>query len=498
MTPEDPELNNTNLNLLLALALLSPTVDAQSNWSQFRGADAQGVAVGDRPLPIEFGVDKNVIWKTPINPGHSSPCVWGDRIFLTGSTGRELETICIDRSSGALLWRKSIEVESFERAQQVNSPASPTPTADGKRVFVYFGSFGLICYDFAGQEQWRREMSDRSNTFGTGASPIMAGGFLILNRDTNRKSFVEAIDPPTGRTVWKTDRTGIQSGWSTPVVRRTGDIDELIIFGAFRLMGYDLRDGSERWSVPGIADEPCVTPAIGEGLVYVHSHNMHTNPEVIGLPDYESLLADYDTDGDRRLNRAEARPNQSILSRPDADGEGDHPLLGFFQMLDTDRSGEITETEWQKMPKWLGDFKHPNAIVAIRPGAPEGKETEVAWQYPRGVSEVPSPLYHEGRIYVVMNGGTATCLDAKTGELKFQGRIGARGPRYSSPVVGDGKIYTASARGVVTVLRAGDELEVLGNNDLGERIMATPALLDGRIYLRTEKHLYSFGFDRPR
>ena len=142
---------------------------------------------------------------------------------------------------------------------------------------------------------------------------------------------------------------------------------------------------------------------------------------------------------------------------------------------------------------WLSTFKHANALIAIRPGDGEKRGAEIAWQHGQGVPECPSPLYHDGRIYLVKNGGMATCLDAKTGTRYYQARIGSRGPCYASPVVGDQKIYTASARGVVTVFAIGDELKVLAHNDLKERIMSTPALVDGKVYIRTEKHLYAFG-----
>lgn len=141
---------------------------------------------------------------------------------------------------------------------------------------------------------------------------------------------------------------------------------------------------------------------------------------------------------------------------------------------------------------WLNDFEHANAILALRPGA-EGAETEIAWQYPRGVPERPSSLVHRGRVYLVENGGLATCLDARTGAILYQERLDSRGPCYASPVAGDGQVFTASARGVVTIFEAGDSLKVLSRNDLGERIMATPALANGRVHVRTESSLYAFG-----
>ncbi len=466
---------------------------AARDWAQFRGPGARGIADGGAELPVEFGPEQNVVWKCALPAGNSSPCVVGNAVFVTGAAERELITVCVDRDSGEVRWRQALEVEAVERVHRVNSLASPTPCSDGERVYVYFGSFGLLAYDFEGKEVWRRVLKPAKNIFGTATSPIVVGGRVILHRDTNDDSWVEALDAETGETAWRIDRTGFPSSWSTPVVWRRGDTEELLIYGAFRLTAYDLTDGSERWSVPGLADEPCITPVTGDGMVFVTSYNMHTNPEVIGLPKFDKLLADYDTDGNGTLNRDEVKPNKSILSRMDADGEGDHPLRGFFRFLDADRNGELDATEWQKMHAWLEGFEHANAAIAIRP--PKDGETapSIAWQQPRGVPECPSPLYHDGRLYLVKNGGLASCLDTRTGAVLYRKRLGARGPRYSSPVVGDDKIYAASARGVVTVFKTGDALEVLAHNDLGERIMATPALVDGVIYVRTERTLYAFG-----
>ncbi len=461
-------------------------------WSQFRGPGGQGVAVGDRRPPVEFGRDRGMRFRVEVSPGNSSPCVWGDRVFLTGARDRQLETVCLDAATGAERWRRSVEVEVLEKGHRINSAASPTPAADGARVVVYFGSFGLLCYDHDGEEVWRRPLPAAANTFGTAASPVIDGEHVILVRDTNEASWVEVMRATDGETLWRVDRSGFPSAWSTPVVWRRGDAVELLVYGAFRLTAYDLATGDERWSVPGLADEPCITPALGEELVYVTSYNMRTNPEVVGLPSFETLLAEYDDDGNGTLSRREVGPNRSILSRMDADGEGDHPLRGFFRFLDRDADGQLSAAEWQRMFDWLSTFEHRNAVVAIRPPDAAGGEVAIAWQFGRGIPECPSPLVHEGKVYLVKNGGMVSCLDAATGALHYQGRLGAGGPRYSSPVVGGGRIYAASARGVITVFAAGDTLDVLAHNDLGERIMATPALVDGVIYVRTEAALYAF------
>ncbi len=480
--------------LTLMVSFVAALSARAQEWPRFRGPNGAGHAVGDADLPVEFGVSKHVVWKATLDAGgHSSPVIVGRHVFLTGATENALHTICLDRATGAERWRRSLEVEDFEKVHRVNSAASPTPAVDGERVFAYFGSFGVIGYDFAGEEVWRRELPRQRNTFGTGASPIVVGDRVILCRDTNDESWVEAMACATGETVWKTDRTGFPSGWSTPIVWRRGDVEELLIYGAFKLTAYDLATGEERWSVPGLADEPCITPVKGDGMVFVTSYNMRTNPEVIGVPQFSKLLEDHDADGSGTLSREEAKANKSILSRFDADGEGDHPLSLFFRFLDRDRDGQLTGEEWQKMFSWLETFKHANALLAIRPPKDDTGQPEIVWQHPRGVPECPSPLYHDGRVYLVKNGGIATCVDAKTGKALFSGRLGARGPRYASPVYGDGKIFAASARGVVTVLEAGDELKVLAQNDLGERVMATPAIVGGRIYVRTEEHLWVFG-----
>jgi len=480
----------------LAIACLTTSLlHAQSSWPQFRGPGSVGHAASKQPLPAKL-IGKQAepttsVWRVDMAPGHSSPCIIGKRIFLTAAVDNQLQTLCLDRETGKTLWTRGVAAESLERTHRINSAASPTPTADGKHVVSYFGSFGLICYDHAGKEQWRKEMKVLKNIFGAASSPVLHEGKVILVRDTHEQSTLFVLDAKTGDEVWHVDRTGFPSSWSTPVVWQNGDTTELLVYGAFKLTAYALATGKERWSVPGLADEPATVPIIGDGLVYVTSYNMRTSPEVIGLPKWAEMLKRYDTDKNGTLNRDEAKANDSILSRNDADGEGDHPLSGFFRWLDGDRDGELTEAEWQKIIKWLNSFEHRNALVAIRPG--DGKrDAEIAWQHGRGVPECPSPVYHDGLIYMIKNGGIGTCLDAKTGKQHYSGRMKARGPRYSSPVVGDGKIFAASARGQITVWKTGTELEIVAQNHLGERIMATPAVLDGHLYVRTETSLYCF------
>ena len=478
--------------LIFVLFSLS-SVFSQSNWPQFRGVGGLGISTEIKKLPVKFNETKNMLWKCEVNDGLSSPCVWGDRIFLTGYANKTLETYCIDKESGSIVWKKSIPVEKLTRKHQINSYATSTPATDGERIYIYFGLYGLLCYDFEGNEVWKREMEPPRIMYGPSASPILAGDYLIFINDSHDQSYIEAINPKTGETVWKTEREESLSGsWSSPMYWKNNAVDEVVIYGIWWMTAYDLKDGSVRWSVPGLTDEPCITPVTGEGMVFTTSYNMNTNPEVIGLPKFDELLKDYDKDGDGELTLEEVKPNRSILSRYDADGEGDHPLWGFFRFLDVDKSGKITVEEWPKMVNWLNDFKQENALMAIKPSPEKGGEPEVVWKHNYGVPECPSPIYYKERIYMVKNGGMISCLVAKTGELKYQDRLQAGGPYYSSPVVGDGKIYVASRRGVVTVFEPGDDLNILAHNKLNEKIMATPAIVDGKIYVRTDKHLFAF------
>lgn len=492
-----PHLHVRALLALLALAAFAAgqSESTRHHWARFRGPHGLGQAQGSGALPSvltrEAGKPGSWRWRAVLGIGHSSPCIHGDCVFVTAAHETTLQTICLDRETGKQKWIRRVQADKVERKHRINSVASPTPTSDGHRVVSYFGSFGLICHNLEGRELWRKDMKSPDNTFGTASSPILHGGRVVLVRDTNSTSTLYLLDAKTGEEIWAVDRQGFPSSWSTPVVWQNGDVEEVLVYGAFKLTAYDLKDGSERWSVPGLADEPATVPFVAGGLVYVTSYNMRTSPEVLGLPSWQEMLKRYDSDKSGSLDKDEAAKNDSILSRNDADGEGDHPLRGFFRWLDADRDGELTEQEWQKIIAWLNSFEHKNAIVAIRPGD-DRRDAEIAWQHGRGVPECPTPVYSDGLIYMVKNGGIATCLDARTGEQHYSSRIGARGPRYSSPVVGDGKVYAASAKGLLTVWKTGTKLEVLAQNDFGERIMATPALLDGRIYVRTESYLYCF------
>jgi outer membrane protein assembly factor BamB len=424
----------------LAAIILSGFAGATQNsdkvwWPQFRGPNSSGLGEG-RP-PVHFGPEQNVHWKTAVGAGLSSPIIWEGRIFLTefDRANKQLATLCIDRRTGKILWRRAVAPGQIEKVHAISSPAGATPATDGERVYVYFGSYGLVCYDLDGKQQWERRLPLPENPYGAVASPIVAGELLVLNHQ-GKEAYLLGVDRRDGRTVWKTDRSKFPYGWSTPVHWRHDGVDEIVVLGGDfqpdqRLMAYNLADGAERWWVGGLP--PCgkSTPVIDGGLLFLAA------PDII-------------------LETAAERRN----------------------------------------PERAAQFYANNAarVMAVRPGSKgELSLANIAWSERRGVPGVPSPLYYNGRLYTFQSGGLVFCRVAKTGDLVYSGRLGASGYYYSSPVAADGKVYIASEDGVVVVLDAGEKLNVLAKNKLDGAILATPALVDRNIYVRTENHLYAFG-----
>ena len=208
------------------------------------------------------------------------------------------------------------------------------------------------------------------------------------------------------------------------------------------------------------------------------------------LPPFAELLAKLDKNNDKKLSRQEVPNNIRIFQRDGKDGVGEIYLHQMFWLFDKNKDNHIDETEWNAILK----TPFQNSLIAIRPGgAGDISSTHIAYQVKKGAPEVPSPLYYKGRIYMVRNGGILTVIDAKTGKEAFpQTRLSPGGIFYSSPVAGDGKVYLCSDAGGVIVLKASEKYEVLSENDLAETIRATPALVDGVVYVRTAGHLYAF------
>ncbi|HWN93870.1 MAG TPA: PQQ-binding-like beta-propeller repeat protein [Methylomirabilota bacterium] len=456
--------------------LVCHRIEAASAWPQFRGPNCAGISESDKP-PIEFGPTTNFLWKTALPAGLSSPCIWEDRIFLTGFVDQKLRTLCVRRGDGKVLWHQFAPAEKIEEVNSDSSPASATPATDGERVYSYFGSYGLLAYNFDGRELWRKPLPLVISLNGSGTSPVVMDGLVIVNRDQEEgKSSLLAVDARTGKTVWETPRPRFNSSYTTPVLWQRGDAKEVVLAGSLQVVGYGLKDGKEQWSANGLEGlSVCPTPVIGEGQLFAASRSMGG----MKLPTFASQQKEMDTNGDQKVARDEAKGMMS--SKP------------VFNAIDANKDGFITETEWDASTAMMskGDW----GIFALRaPGTGDVTSTHVAWKKNRGAATVPSPLYYRGRLYLIQDGGRLTCYRAKTGEALYeQERLEADGQYWASPIAANGKIYFASTRGNIAVIEAADTLNVLARNKIVERITATPAIADDKFYVRAANHLWAFG-----
>jgi outer membrane protein assembly factor BamB len=463
--------------LILFYGLTSLAISAADTWPQFRGPNGSAVASDANP-PVQFGLGTNLLWHTAVPSGASSPCIWADRIFLTAFEDGQLMTLCLNKVDGQVLWRKaapSDKLESFH--PQEGSPAAATPVTDGRRVYAYFGSCGVLCYDFDGVEHWRHLLPPLQSfgSFGSGSSPVLADGLLLLNRDQVGGSQLLALAADTGKTAWTADRSR-SYGWSTPVIWDNAGTKEVVLPASAILKAYDLRTGAERWNIHSIAAATCSSPVVGGGLLFLSSWSP-SEPST-APPPFDTLLEKFDKNADGALTQEELKGSEVAM---------------FFQVMDLNKDGRLTRDEYDPLRSLSTRSK--NVLLAVRPGGTgDISASHVPWTQNKGLPYVSSPLFYRDRLYLVKDGGLVSCFEAQTGKpVYLQERLGPIGNYYASPVAAAGRVYVASVSGVVSVFEAaGDTLNVLARNDLGERISATPAIIQNTIYVRTDKQLFAF------
>ena len=414
-----------------------------SNWPQWRGPDGQGIST-ETGLPEEWSGTKNVKWKTPIaGRGHSSPIVWGKKIFLTtaldgeaipgrkpgvshkmadgsefvhpDAVGADLKhtfkVVCLDRETGKIIWeRVAYEGPVHDSRHKKASFASSTPATDGKHVFAFFGSEGLYAYDFKGKLLWKQDLGQLGTaSVGYGVSPILVGHLVIMQCDeSGGKSFIAAFNKKTGKEVWRVARK-VDVTWSTPVLVQAGTRTELVTSAAEAIIAYDPLTGKELWRHKGLESNAVPTAVVSNDLVVVTS----------GYPAKIALA------------------------------------------LKAGGSGDVTGT-----PK-------------------------LVWSYNKGTAYVPSPILYGQYLYLMTDRGLLTCLDVTTGKVVYEG---ARVPKpvlfIASPVAYEGKILLTSEEGDTFMLKAGPKHELIRTNSLGEPVYASPAIADGKLFIRGEKNLY--------
>ena len=468
-------------------------------WPGFRGPNGTGVADADTP-PITFGPAEKLLWKRAIPPGHSSPVVWDDRIFLTAADGWSLHVMALRRRDGATLWTRSIAAEHTQALHSSASPAAPTPVTDGRRVVAYFPSFGLIAFDRDGVELWRHPLPLMPIPFGTGTSPILVGDKVVLQRDgSSADAELLALDASSGRVAWRTARALMGDSWSTPMVWRRNDIEEIVTMGASKVVAYAL-DGTERWSVGGLPGQSIALAVPGDGVLFASAFYATGTPESPWqVPAWSELRDRYDADGDGVIRIQDVPPDVRVMLRPEVSSQTDGSTLTLrrvIQLLDQNKDEATTQAEYE--PAIASLRSRTSTVMAIRPGGRgDCTGTHVAWKDSRGVPEIASPLFYRDRLYLVRDGGMLTSYAPDGALVLDRKRLGVPGQYAASPVAADGRIYAASVSGTVVVFRAGDTLEVLARNDLDEPIMATPAIAADTLYVRSAEHLWAFGGPAP-
>jgi len=478
--------------LLVLSAAPVPAGPRDARWPQFRGPNGSGVCDACR-LPVAFGPG-NQLWKVAVPPGHSSPVLWDDHIFLTAVEGGRLWTIALRARDGKERWRRAAPADVLETVHAFSSPAAPSPATDGQRVYVYFGSFGLLAYDFAGKEAWRHPLETPPTKYGTASSPIVHGEHVIVQRDGNSTaSELRAVDRRTGRTAWTAPRPTLRESFSTPMVWVHPGGEDLITVANGRVTAHDPATGRERWSARGVTHQPAAVAVAGDGLLFVSSPGGGGGE--VEVPAWSGLVRDHDANGDGALAFEEVPEAVGIHLRKEVprDVPGNFLTIRFvFGRADTDKDGIVTQAEWEAFGAMRAASQ--STVIALRPGGTgDVTETHLAWTGMRGIPEMPSPLLYRGRLWFVRNGGMVTSYEPATGSVVLSTqRLGVGGQYAASPVGAGGRIYAASVDGTITVVEAGDTLEVVARNELRERILATPAIGNDTLYVRTEKHLWAF------
>jgi outer membrane protein assembly factor BamB len=476
----------------------------EDRWPQFRGPGGLGIGSDKAALPSEFGPGKALVWKTELPQGHGSPCVWGDRIFVTGfdPAGKKIEVISVNRTDGKIVWRQTVPATEIEKFHAVSSAATSTPITDGTKVYVYIGSYGLLAYEWDGKPAWQYPMGVAKSPYGSGTSPVLAGDLVLVTRDYQPDPFLVAVRRTDGKLAWKADlakstEMGPQASHASPLLWH----DQIVLHRPGGVSAHALKDGARLWWLATVSSGTS-TPSAGDGVLFVNAFNMMGDPAgQVELKPYSYALEKYDGNKDGKLSESEAPPNDLHFLRragmPDNIPGAHFTIKQMFRFIDGNKDGFVDQAEYDGVRKWFSSAPPTPAaagLLSIRPsGNGELPATALEWAEKRSVPEITAPLAYRGRVYMVTAGGIVTCVDAKTGKVIYRGRVNAPGAYYASPVAAGGKIFLASAEGVITVLGGGETLEILANNDIGEPVFGTPALVGPAIYVRSSQHLWAFG-----
>ena len=457
--------------------------EIDTGWSRFKGPNGTGMGVG-KGFPSVISEATRVWGPTPLPGGHSSPVFTSQHIFVNAEVDKKPQLVCVDRATGRQLWARNVQTtRESPIIPRENSVASGTPATDGSNVYALFNDFGLISFDSNGTQRWATPMGPFTWAWGNGTSPVLVGKNVILQIDGYTDSYIAAFDRETGKQVWRTDRAPRGQTYSTPVVRRTPDgILEILAVGPGEMTGYNAVDGKRRWGVPIPMGSYVASLAVA-GDVLITTNQANTGMGGGGA----AAIKKMDKNGDGRIG-----PDELTNSNLSAVIQAGSLSLG-------NKDGYLDVAEGDQLLREMVDKKQ---VTAIRLNTqPDGTvKPETIWTLDRNVPWVPSPLVYGSLVYILTETGILTTVDAQTGptETTQPRRIeGALGNYSASPVAAEGKVYLASEDGVVTVLQAGHNGTILSQFDTKELIRATPALVDGRVFVRTAQSISAFGERGP-
>ena len=459
------------MSRLLTFSLFAVSMFA-GDWARFRGPDGAGIQEG-AALPQTLD-PSGALWTAQAPQGASSPVSNGEKVFITGFDGSDRIVVCYSASNGKTLWTRKIARARTEFFHSMHGPATPTPVIAAERLIALFPETGLAAFDLDGKELWRTPVEPSHSIQGYAASPVAAGELVIVLVDSPEAAHVTAYDTSTGKQKWRTERPrGVLGGYATPVVWRDNDgSTQVIVAGAGELTGYSAATGERLWWGPGMTSYAMASPYVAGDSVYT------SEPLGVSWPPFSDPLGRFDKDKDGKVSLVEAKDDASWLGS----------LLGIDRNSG-DNDGFVTAEEYAK-----ATASEDGGMYRVRLGGRKDISTSrVLWRNTRGVPSHSAPLLYGKTLYTVRR-GIVSALDNETGSVLREARLpNALGDYYASPVAGDGKIYFASFEGVVSVIEAGVPWRVLSTADFGEPILATPAIADGRVFVRTQKRLLCFG-----